>query len=342
MSVGSFPLTRQRRMKKHAWLRELSAEHQLTNSDLILPLFVHDQKQSVEIPSLPGVYRYCLEDVIKVVEQASYAGIKAIMLFPVIEAAKKDSNGTDALREDTLICRTLRRLSSYDFPLGIITDIALDPYTTHSHDGVLDKDGDVDNDATVTILAKQAALHASCGSNIVAPSDMQDGRVKAIRDILDTNNFSYVSIMSYTAKYASRFYGPFREAISAKGLRSLSGSSPIKKDKRTYQLPSSNIKEAITAAQMQIQEGADLFIVKPAMCYLDVVRAMTESISSPVIAYQVSGEYSMLHHLAHTSGDNVIDYMHEACLCAKRAGAQAIISYASLELARSIQQKSLP
>jgi len=336
MQARSFPNHRARRLRKHDWIRSLTSEYRLHTSDLILPVFVHAQPKSTPIDSMPGVMRLSLDDLVRTAQQACDCGIKALMLFPVVCASKKDALGHEALREDNITCRALKRLKQANIPIGIVSDIALDPYTTHGHDGVLDNHGDVDNDATVALLAQQALLHAQCGADMVAPSDMQDGRVGAIRHILEQHDYPYVGILSYTAKYASSFYTPFRDAVDAKGLGHTGEDVYWRRDKKTYQMPVANANDAVDAAATQLQEGADMLIVKPAMYYLDIMYRLKQSVSAPVVAYQVSGEYSMLHALARNSHTDAIALFCEGILACKRAGAQAVISYAAMDVARAI------
>ncbi|MEC8063997.1 MAG: porphobilinogen synthase [Pseudomonadota bacterium] len=330
-----FPAFRSRRMRRYEWSRALVCEHRLHPNDFILPIFVHDKTVSEPIKSMPGVVRHSLEDLLATCEMALRAEIPAIAIFPVIPEEKKDRNGTEALREDNILLQAIAIVRKQKWPLGIITDVALDPYTTHSHDGILKKDGTVDNDKTIHILAKQACLQAHAGADIIAPSDMQDGRIGVIRKALDTKEHTEVGILSYTAKYASVFYGPFRDAIGAHGLQS--NTNVYAKDKKHYQLAPSNRDEAIHVANQSLQEGADCLMVKPGMPYLDIIQTLKEKCQAPVFAYQVSGEYSMLKSLAQTMGKDDDEIFLEASLCLKRAGAQNILSYHAIQLARALQ-----
>lgn len=331
-----FPQTRQRRLRKTPWIRDLVAESSISPSDFIYPLFVHDRADSEPIVSMPGVSRLSIDETVCKAEQAAKLGIPAIMLFPVIDEDKKNALGSNGYQTGNLICRTLVALKQAQLPIGLITDIALDPFTSHSHDGVLDDNGDVDNDKTVELLVQQALLYAEHGADILAPSDMQDGRIGAIREALEQHHHPHVGIMSYTAKYSSKFYGPFRDAIDAKGL-STASIPGMRTDKHTYQMSPANASEAIVAAQNQLSEGADTLIVKPCMAYLDIVAKLKETTSAPIFAYQVSGEYSMLCALARTMHADPAAYWLETCLCAKRAGASAIITYAALSLAQTLR-----
>ena len=285
---------------------------------------------------MPGVRRLSIDDLLKTAHQACEYGISALMLFPIVASSKKDTQGSEAISEKNIIVKSLQALQTAQLPIGIICDVALDPFTTHGHDGILDNNGDVDNDATISILADQALLYANHGANVIAPSDMQDGRVSIIRKTLEQHSHTYVSIMSYTAKYASSFYGPFRDAVAADGLQNLSDNGSIVKNKKSYQMSSANIKEAIVCAKTQLKEGADMLITKPAMYYLDVVASMAETTMAPIFAYQVSGEYTMLKHLAVATSQPDINLFYEALLSCKRAGATGIISYAALDLAKSL------
>lgn len=336
MTTKLFPNHRARRLRKYDWVRDLSNECRVHASDLVLPVFVHESKQSVAISNMPGVMRLGLDDLLVYAQRACEHGIRAIMLFPVVDASKKDALGSEALNENNIMCQAVRLLQSRQLPLGIIGDVALDPYTTHGHDGVLSADGDVDNDATVTQLVAQSLLLAECGVDVIAPSDMQDGRVGAIRQALEQHNHPYVCIMSYTAKYASSFYGPFRDAVDAKGLQQSSNTTSWRGDKKTYQMSVANAQEALHAANTQLYEGADMLIVKPAMYYLDIVQRICHNTSAVVAAYQVSGEYNMLHALAKSCDTDPTVLFAEAALACKRAGAQIIISYAAVDIAASL------
>ena len=330
-----YPEFRSRRMRRHAWSRALICENRLHPHDFILPLFVHTKPVSEPISAMPGVVRHSLDDLLATCEMAVRAELPAIALFPVIPKDKKDEKGSEALRENQILFQAITQIKKEQWPLGIITDVALDPYTNHSHDGILKKDGTVDNDATVKILTQQALLQADAGSDMVAPSDMQDGRIGAIRKALEEKQHFDTAILSYTAKYASVFYGPFRDAIGAKGLAT--STTPISKDKKHYQMAPSNKKEAIHAAYQSLTEGADCLMVKPGLPYLDIIHSLEETCQAPIFSYQVSGEYSMLKSLAQTMNKDEDIVFHEACLCLKRAGSQSILSYHALQIARAIQ-----
>ena len=329
--MTSFPNQRLRRLRHAPWVRGLTQEHRLHPSDLIWPLFITEQPASTPIAALEGQFRHALQDMPKIIEQACSAGIQAVALFPATDLEKKDARGKEALNPDNLICKALRILKKEKFPIGVIADVALDPYTTHGHDGILDANGRIANDATVAILCKQALLLAENGADMLAPSDMMDGRITAIRTALETHGHHHTCILSYTAKYASALYQPFRAAI---GACTLGAEDPrIPKDKSSYQMHPANAEEAVLAAQMQVNEGADCLMVKPASFYLDVVARLAESQLRPVFAYQVSGEYAMLKALA--ANDPVLGFklFEESLLACKRAGARNILSYYALDYA---------
>ena len=322
-------------MRKHTWSRALITENRLHPENLILPVFIHDASKSEPIPSMPGVMRLCINDFLYTCETAVRAGVPAIAIFPVVTADKKDATGSHALEDSSIVIQALQAAKTRQLPLGYITDIALDPYTTHGHDGILQEDGTVDNDRTIQQLAQQAVVHAQAGADIVAPSDMQDGRIGTIRKALDRNKFLETSILAYTAKYASSFYGPFREAIGANPLKE--SGKKIATDKKHYQMNIANRQEAIHAAEQNLAEGADCLMVKPSMPYLDIIQTISQHTQAPVFAYQVSGEYSMIKLLAQSTQQDSITLLHESLLSCKRAGAQAILSYAATEIAQALQ-----
>ena len=330
MIKRSFPRTRLRRTREKGFLRDLIAENNLSNNDLIQPIFIADQsKNKIEIPSMPGIFRHNLDSLYSEVESLIQVGIKSIAIFPAIEASKKDQNGSHALDESNIICLALAGLSQRFPDIIKIADVALDPYTDHGHDGLL-KDGRIVNDETIKLLQDQALLLAQSGADIIAPSDMMDGRVKAIRDILELNKFTDTVILSYAAKYASSFYGPFREAVgSAKNLG--------KASKKTYQMNFANLDEALYETKMDIEEGADIVMVKPGTAYLDVVHAIKSKFKVPTFVYQVSGEYSMLQSSIE-NGWLDKNVMLESLMCCKRAGADAILTYAAKQIASEINQ----
>ena len=330
-----FPHTRLRRLRKHDWLRKLTQEYQLTAQNLILPLFIHAEATSIPITSFPSIKRYCLDDLITICRQAQAIGIKAIALFPVLSPSLKNSMGTAALAPNNLITQALQRIRYANLDLGVICDCALDPYTDHGHDGILQMDGDVDNDGTIAILAQQAVQLANAGADIIAPSDMQDGRIGAIRKALDSAGQQEVSILSYTAKYASLFYNPFRNAIDANGLKKIQNPKQ-RSDKKSYQMNPANRAEAIHIANQHLQEGADCLMVKPAMGYLDIVLSLHQNCQVPIFAYQVSGEYVMMHAYATQQSVNLTHILYESLLSCRRAGAQAIFTYGALQIAQTL------
>ena len=309
-------------------MRDLIAQNNLTTDDLIQPIFIADQSEDkIEIPSMPRIHRHNLDSLYFEVESLIKAGIKSVAIFPAIDASKKDEDGSHALDEGNIVCSALAGLSER-FPEVIkIADVALDPYTDHGHDGLL-MDGRVDNDETVKLLQDQALLLAQSGADVIAPSDMMDGRVKAIRDTLESNKLFDTIILSYAAKYASSFYGPFREAVG-------SAVNLGKASKKTYQMNFANLDEALHETGMDIEEGADIVMVKPGTAYLDVVHAIKSAFQVPTFVYQVSGEYSMLQ-LSIEKGWLDKDVMLESLICCKRAGADAILTYAAKQIASEL------
>jgi len=316
--VGSYPKVRLRRNRKTDWSRRLVRENTLSSSDLIWPIFITEGKNIKEpIKSMPGVYRYSLDKVENLVEKAIKRNIPMIALFPNTPQGKKNKNGTEALNKNNLVCKALRLIKKNFNEIGIMCDVALDPYTSHGHDGLLKNDY-VDNDSTIKILVKQSLLQAEMGCDVIAPSDMMDGRIGEIRKALDKNGFKSVQILSYAVKYASSFYGPFREAIGSK--KSLKG------DKKNYQMDFSNSKEALREVAFDIDEGADFVMVKPALPYLDIIKLIKDNFKIPVFAYQVSGEYSLIKNAINNKiiNENAI---YESLLSFKRAGASAVVTY---------------
>ena len=325
MIKRTYPQSRLRRTRAKSFLRDLVAENHLSTNDLIQPIFISDQSEkTVEIPSMPGIYRHNLDSLYSETEALIKVGIKSVAIFPAIGADKKDQKGSHAFDDDNIVCLALKGLVER-FPEVIkIADVALDPFTDHGHDGVL-LDGKVDNDQTLELLQNQALILAQSGADVLAPSDMMDGRVKVIRDILESNSFVDTIILSYAAKYASSFYGPFREAVG-------SSANLGKASKKTYQMNFANLDEALHEAAMDIEEGADIVMVKPGTAYLDVVNAIKSEFQIPTFVYQVSGEYSMLQ-LSIEKGWLDKDVMLESLLCCKRAGADAILTYAAKQIA---------
>ena len=321
----TYPQTRLRRTRVKGSIRDLIAQNKLTTDDLIQPIFIADQSEDkIEIPSMPGIHRHNLDSLYFEVESLINEGIKSVAIFPAIDASKKDEEGSHALDEGNIVCSALAGLSERFPEIIKIADVALDPYTDHGHDGLL-IDGRVDNDETVLLLQDQALLLAQSGADIIAPSDMMDGRVKAIRDTLESNKFIDTIILSYAAKYASSFYGPFREAVG-------SAVNLGKASKKTYQMNFANLDEALHEVGMDIEEGADIVMVKPGTAYLDVVHAIKSAFKVPTFVYQVSGEYSMLQ-LSIEKGWLDKNVMLESLICCKRAGADAILTYAAKEIA---------
>ena len=321
----TYPQTRLRRTRVKGSIRDLIAQNKLTTDDLIQPIFIADQSEDkIEIPSMPGIHRHNLDSLYFEVESLINEGIKSVAIFPAIDASKKDEEGSHALDEGNIVCSALAGLSERFPEIIKIADVALDPYTDHGHDGLL-IDGRVDNDGTVLLLQDQALLLAQSGADIIAPSDMMDGRVKAIRDTLESNKFIDTIILSYAAKYASSFYGPFREAVG-------SAVNLGKASKKTYQMNFANLDEALHEVGMDIEEGADIVMVKPGTAYLDVVHAIKSAFKVPTFVYQVSGEYSMLQ-LSIEKGWLDKNVMLESLICCKRAGADAILTYAAKEIA---------
>ena len=321
----TYPQTRLRRTRVKGSIRDLIAQNKLTTDDLIQPIFIADQSEDkIEIPSMPGIHRHNLDSLYFEVESLINEGIKSVAIFPAIDASKKDEDGSHALDEGNIVCSSLAGLSERFPEIIKIADVALDPYTDHGHDGLL-IDGRVDNDETVLLLQDQALLLAQSGADIIAPSDMMDGRVKAIRDTLESNKFIDTIILSYAAKYASSFYGPFREAVG-------SAVNLGKASKKTYQMNFANLDEALHEVGMDIEEGADIVMVKPGTAYLDVVHAIKSAYKVPTFVYQVSGEYSMLQ-LSIEKGWLDKNVMLESLICCKRAGADAILTYAAKEIA---------
>jgi porphobilinogen synthase len=338
LPIGAFPAMRMRRMRRDDFSRRLMREHRLTVDDLIWPVFVLEGEGREEpVPSMPGVSRLSLDRLLPLAEEAARLGIPAIALFPVIPPEAKSWEAEAAYDPNGLVPRAVRTLKRHLPELGIITDVALDPYTQHGQDGLIARDdptGYVRNDETVAVLVKQALCHAEAGADIVAPSDMMDGRVGAIRQALDEAGAIHVRILSYAAKYASRFYGPFRDAVG-------SAANLGKGNKATYQMDPANSDEALREVALDLAEGADMVMVKPGLPYLDVVRRVKETFGVPTFAYQVSGEYAMLVAAAMNGWLDRTGCVHEALLSFKRAGADAILTYFALEVARDLATEAI-
>ncbi len=328
-SLGTYPATRLRRNRKAAWLRRLVAENRLSVDDLIWTVFVEEgNDRETEIPSMPGIRRYTPDRLVKAATEAVELGIPAVALFPYVEGTRKDPTGREAINPENLMCRTVRALKAALPNLGVICDVALDPYNSDGHDGLL-RDGQVLNDETIEILCQQAIVQAAAGCDIIAPSDMMDGRVAAIRRSLDEAGHGNVGIMSYAAKYASAFYGPFRDAIGSGGY--------LKGDKKTYQMDSANSDEALREVALDIAEGADMVMVKPGLPYLDIVQRIKANFGIPTFAYQVSGEYAMMKAAAQMGWLDNDRVILETLLAFKRAGCDGILTYSAVEAARLLR-----
>ena len=325
---AQFPANRMRRMRKAPFSRALMRENHVTPSDLIYPVFiVEGDNQRVPVPSMPGVERISLDVLLTVAADCVALGIPVLALFPVIEAHLKTPDGIEATNPDGLVPRAVRELKRHYPELGVLTDIALDPYTSHGQDGLLDEHGYVLNDETCAMLVRQALTHAGAGVDIVAPSDMMDGRIGAIRTALEQDGFIYTRIMAYSAKYASAFYGPFRDAVG-------SSTTLGKSDKANYQMDPANSNEALREVAMDLAEGADMVMVKPGMPYLDIVRRVKDEFRVPTFAYQVSGEYAMIKAAAQNGWLDHDKTMMESMLAFKRAGADGVLTYFARDIAR--------
>lgn len=328
-----FPFTRMRRMRRDEFSRRLMRETRLTTDDLILPLFiVEGSGQRQEIASMPDVFRLSIDELMKEAEELVALGIPAIALFPSPEASTKSLDGKEAWNPDGLVQRAVRSLKQAFPGLGIITDIALDPYTTHGQDGIIDHNGYVLNEETVQALVQQALSHAAAGADIVAPSDMMDGRIAAIRAALESKGFIYTRILAYSAKYASSYYGPFRDAVG-------SSSNLGKGNKHTYQMDIANSDEACHEVALDLAEGADMVMVKPGMPYLDIVRNIKDRFGAPTLVYQVSGEYAMHMAAAQNGWLDEKAVAMESLICIKRAGADAILTYFAKKVAVELNKK---
>ncbi len=319
MITGKYPELRLRRSRKYAWSRRLVEENNLSPHDFVLPIFLIDGKNKKQkIKSMPEVYRYTLDKLNSIVDKALKIGIPMIALFPNTQKKKKNPFGSEALNEDNLVCKAIQLIKKkYKNEIGLMCDVALDPYTSHGHDGIINKEY-VLNDKTVEILIKQSLLQAEMGCDVIAPSDMMDGRIGGIRKALDKNGYETTQILSYAVKYASSFYGPFREAVGSKAL--------LKGNKKNYQMDFRNSDEALREVALDIKEGADMVMVKPGLPYLDIIKSVKENFKIPVLAYQVSGEYSLLSNSINKGSFNK-DIILESLISFKRAGANAIISY---------------
>ncbi len=329
--VGRFPTVRMRRNRRHRWTREMVAEQHLTAKDFIWPVFVHGGPEpEVPVPSMPGVVRYSLDAVVDAVGHAVELGIPAIAIFPATDPSKKTPLAEEALNPDNLVCQALRSLKqAFGNDVGLLADVALDPYSSHGQDGIV-RDGYVANDETLDVLCRQAVVQAEAGCDIAAPSDMMDGRIGAIRAALDAEGRDDVMIMAYAAKYASAFYGPFRDAVG-------SSANLGQGDKKTYQMNPANGDEALREVALDLQEGADMVMVKPGMPYLDIVQRVSSTFQVPTFAYQVSGEYSMLAGAADNGWLAREDVVLESLMSFKRAGATGILTYFAVEAATALR-----
>ena len=326
--LGKFPTTRLRRIRNSNWLRKLVSENELNTSDLILPIFIRDGKNKIEeIKSMPGVYRYTIDKLNIILNEVLENNILLIALFPYTPPNKKDELASESLNENNLVCKALRFIKKKYPTIGIMSDIALDPYTSHGHDGII-INKKISNDETLKVLSKQAILNAQMGCDLIAPSDMMDGRISIIRKALDKNNFKHLPILSYAAKFASSFYGPFRDAIGSK--------SNLKTNKKTYQMDFRNSNESLREIGLDIKEGADIIMVKPGMPYLDIIKKAKDEFKVPLFAYQVSGEYSLIKNGIKNKIINE-NAVLESLIAFKRAGASAIVTYFALEIAKKLK-----
>ena len=328
MITGKFPSLRLRRTRKYAWSRKLVRENNLSVSDLIYPIFLIEGKNKKQIiKSMPNIYRYTLDKLGEVVNNVVKNNIPMVALFPSTPIAKKDKYGSEALNENNLVCRATQIIKKrFKNNIGVMCDVALDPYTSHGHDGLL-KNNYVMNDETNDILIKQSILQAQMGCDVIAPSDMMDGRIGKIRKALDKNKFHDIQLLSYAVKYASNFYGPFRDAVGSKKY--------LKSDKRNYQMDFSNKNESLREVALDVKEGADMIMVKPGMPYLDIIKTVKDNFKIPVLAYQVSGEYSMIKQSINNKLINE-ESIIESLMCFKRAGASGIVTYFALDIAKKL------
>ena len=327
--IGTYPALRMRRNRKAEWIRRLVSEHNLSASDLILPLFVKDgNKKKESIKLMPDVYRYSIKDLVKIVEKACKLKIPLVALLPYTNISRKNAYGTEALNENNLICKAVMAIKKeFKNEIGVMCDVALDPYTSHGHDGIL-KNNNIDNDSTIEILIKQSILQAEVGCDIVAPSDMMDGRIGKIRKALDRKGLINTQIVSYAVKYASNFYGPFRNAVGSKTI--------LKGNKKSYQMDFKNSTEALREVALDVKEGADIVMIKPGMPYLDIIKTVKENFKIPIFSYQVSGEYSLIKN-GISKGIISQEAVLESLISLKRAGSNAIVSYFSMDVANQLK-----
>ncbi len=330
--TAAFPKTRMRRNRQDLWSRRMVAEHRLDTADLIWPVFVLDgENQRETVKSMPGVDRLSIDLLLPAISEARDLGIPAVALFPVTPTDLKTDDGIEATNPDNLVCRTVRAIKEQIPDIGVVCDVALDPYTSHGHDGLLNDAGDILNDETLQVLIKQSMVQAEAGCDVIAPSDMMDGRVGVIRSALEEQGLINTKIMSYAAKYASAYYGPFRDAVGSSGTLKSKG-------KQSYQMDPANGDEALREVALDLAEGADMVMVKPGMPYLDIIRRIKDQFGVPTFAYQVSGEYAMIHA---AGGNGWLDgdkAMAEALLAFKRSGADGILTYAAVDMAKRLKQ----
>ncbi len=327
--LGKFPSTRLRRVRNSDWVRRLISENNLSANDLILPIFLTEGKNKKEkIKTMPGIYRYSLDKLSAILDEAEKFKIPMIALFPNTSNHQRNHNGSEALNENNLVCRAIKLIKKKYNKFGVMTDVALDPYTSHGHDGII-LNGKIDNDETLKILEKQALLQASVGSDVIAPSDMMDGRIGIIRKSLDKKKLKDTKILSYAVKYASNFYGPFRDAIGSK--------QKLKGDKKTYQMDMRNYTESLREVGLDIKEGADFVMVKPGMPYLDIISQIKQNFKIPVFSYQVSGEYAMIVNSIKNKSLNE-NVVYESLISLKRAGSNAIITYFALDIVKKMNK----
>ena len=330
MLSSSFPSLRLRRVRSNQWIRNLLNENKLTSDDLIWPIFICEgENKKDEISSMPNVYRYSIDQLDEISETANELGINLVALFPYTPEEKKTEGGEESINSKNLVCKALKKIKSQKNNFGVMCDVALDPYTSHGHDGLVNNEGEILNDETNSLLAKQALLFAEHGADVIAPSDMMDGRIGEIRNKLENEKFYNTIILSYAAKYASKMYSPFRDAVGS--------SSKLKTDKKTYQMNIANSDEALREIAMDIKEGADIVMVKPGISYLDIISKIKSEFNFPTFAYQVSGEYSMIKAAANKGFIDEEEIVFEQLTAFKRAGADAILSYFAPEVARKLK-----
>ncbi|MGI9416364.1 MAG: porphobilinogen synthase [Geminicoccaceae bacterium] len=332
MPFAAFPKTRMRRNRQDLWSRRMVAEHRLDAADLIWPVFVLDgEGQREPVASMPGVERLSIDLLLPAIDEARSLGIPAVALFPVTPSERKTDDGAEAANPDNLVCRAVRAIKAEVPDIGVVCDVALDPYTSHGHDGLLNADGDILNDETLEVLVRQSLVQADAGCDVIAPSDMMDGRIGVIRNALEEQGLVNTKIMSYAAKYASAYYGPFRDAVGSAGMLKSKG-------KQSYQMDPANGDEALREVALDLAEGADMVMIKPGMPYLDIVRRVKENFGVPTFAYQVSGEYAMIHAAGANGWLDGDKAMAEALLAFKRAGADGVLTYAAVDIAGRLRR----